>query len=223
MTVTVVTAGDSITEGWYIDLSGRYPVLLQERLGPGFDVINTGYRGRTTTTVLARWVPDVIDYAPMYAILNIGTNDIRTYDNPLYPQDQEPWATCLTTMQANVTTMCNASEAAGIKMILCKINGEGEYITEITIWNEWITTYAAAQGYDLIDFYTPLDDPLNPGAMEEQYGWGNVHPNALGFRRVVDAIDYSIFHISGMGTESVSTAFASDTASAFQIGWDITS
>jgi lysophospholipase L1-like esterase len=70
----VVCHGDSLTEGYDIDLSKRWSDLLRE--STGLEIINTGISGDTTAGMLARFKSMVIDQEPTHVIIMGGTNDV---------------------------------------------------------------------------------------------------------------------------------------------------
>lgn len=70
----IVCHGDSLTEGYDIDLSGRWTDLLDTSIDA--QIINSGISGDTTAGMLARFKPMVIDQAPTHVIILGGTNDI---------------------------------------------------------------------------------------------------------------------------------------------------
>jgi lysophospholipase L1-like esterase len=68
----IVCMGDSLTEGYMIDLSQRWSEVLKKSLG--IDLLNSGISGDTTGGMLARFKPMVIDHHPTHVI--IMTNDV---------------------------------------------------------------------------------------------------------------------------------------------------
>lgn len=70
----LVCMGDSLTEGYQIDLSKRWTEELKKVLD--IDVINSGICGDTTNGMLARFKAMVIDYQPTHVLIMGGTNDV---------------------------------------------------------------------------------------------------------------------------------------------------
>ncbi len=66
--------GDSLTEGYDIDLSVRWTRLLQQSTGR--KVINSGISGDTTGGMLARFQQDVLVHQPSHLFFMGGTNDL---------------------------------------------------------------------------------------------------------------------------------------------------
>lgn len=70
----IVALGDSLTEGYGIDLSVRWTNLV-EREFP-VKIINSGISGDTTAGMLGRFQSMVVDHHPSHVIIMGGTNDI---------------------------------------------------------------------------------------------------------------------------------------------------
>lgn len=71
----LVCMGDSLTEGYQINLAKRWTDELMKEMG--YDVINSGICGDTTSGMLARFKAMVIDHEPEYVLIMGGTNDMR--------------------------------------------------------------------------------------------------------------------------------------------------
>src|SRR5437016_8342705 len=67
----VIFLGDSITEAWNVAQSF-----------PGKPYVNRGVSGQTTSQMLVRTFPDVIDLRPAALIVLAGTNDIAANNGP---------------------------------------------------------------------------------------------------------------------------------------------
>lgn len=70
----LVCLGDSLTEGYEIDLSKRWTDVLAST--SGIEVINSGICGDTTAGMLARFKAMVIDHEPSHVFIMGGTNDV---------------------------------------------------------------------------------------------------------------------------------------------------
>ena len=168
----VVCIGDQLTEGGGVDTA--YPRLLQNKLvvaGGIWDVINAGVIGDTTAQMLARFPTDVVAKNPSYVLIMGGAND--------------PWNAPATL--ANIEAMCGLAVAAGIQPVLILMTPVGT-VVEGAI-NSGITSYGALMGYPVIDFYSPLNDPNNPGNLAAQYVSYGIQPNQLGFAVLVNSIN----------------------------------
>jgi len=98
----IVCFGDSITKA-------GYPKVLGEVLK--LDVVNAGVGGNTTAAGLKRMQKDVLDAKPSIVVIFFGTNDCRLAE----PEVAVP----LAQYEKNLTTMIDASEIIGAKVILC--------------------------------------------------------------------------------------------------------
>jgi len=75
MSITkLVCLGDSLTEGYEIDMTTRWTNQLESKFD--FPIINSGISGDTTAGMLARFNPDVVAHSPSHMILMGGTNDL---------------------------------------------------------------------------------------------------------------------------------------------------
>ncbi|MHA1719447.1 MAG: GDSL-type esterase/lipase family protein, partial [Promethearchaeota archaeon] len=70
----LVCLGDSLTEGYDIDLNQRWSDLLKENFN--FEIINSGISGDTTSGMLARFHQMVVIHKPSHVIIMGGTNDL---------------------------------------------------------------------------------------------------------------------------------------------------
>ncbi|CAM1366939.1 GDSL-type esterase/lipase family protein [Tenacibaculum xiamenense] len=70
----IVCLGDSLTEGYGVDISKRWSTLLSEDLN--LEIINAGISGDTTSGMLSRFYETVARHKPNYVIIMGGTNDI---------------------------------------------------------------------------------------------------------------------------------------------------
>jgi lysophospholipase L1-like esterase len=97
MQQTILCFGDSNTWGYNPKDGSRYPSemrwtgVLQQKLGPGFRVIEEGLNGRTTTiNEMERPMRSAADILPVlieshrpfdFIVLMLGTNDLKTHFN----------------------------------------------------------------------------------------------------------------------------------------------
>ena len=71
----LVCLGDSLTEGYGIDLKYRWTDLLGKEM-PTLEIIIQGISGDTTTGMLSRFQTDVLESKPSHLIIMGGTNDL---------------------------------------------------------------------------------------------------------------------------------------------------
>lgn len=133
------------------------------RSGTGW---SAGVGGNTTAQMVAR-LNDVLllDPKPHICIVQGGTNDALT-------------AVPLATTTANLVTMYNAIEAAGIEPVVCLIPPSDTQPARVNQINSWIATYAMMRGMRCLDNYTPAADP--DGTWRSGYSSDGTHPNATG-------------------------------------------
>jgi lysophospholipase L1-like esterase len=174
----VVFLGDSITDMWSLpDLSGGF--------FPGRPYVDRGIGGQTTSQMLLRLRPDVIDLKPRVAVILAGTNDISGNSGP----------ESIETIEGNLATMAELCRAHGIRVVLasllpvcdCKKNAAGEPIVQtqsrppaqIQALNRWIADYARANGDVYLDYFSAFAGPdglLNPDLTTD-----GLHPNKVGY------------------------------------------
>eukprot|EP00316_Scyphosphaera_apsteinii_P013418 CAMPEP_0119304106 /NCGR_PEP_ID=MMETSP1333-20130426/5412_1 /TAXON_ID=418940 /ORGANISM="Scyphosphaera apsteinii, Strain RCC1455" /LENGTH=211 /DNA_ID=CAMNT_0007306927 /DNA_START=143 /DNA_END=778 /DNA_ORIENTATION=+ len=83
--VKIAAVGDSITQGGWCNVTRPWPALLQEKLGPSFDVQNFGQNGKTVQkgTGISYWDSEILEKALTYAadvvFVMLGTNDARPW------------------------------------------------------------------------------------------------------------------------------------------------
>jgi lysophospholipase L1-like esterase len=206
-TCTIVTFGDSITEGargTRPDWRG-WPGTLSRRLvelgdAPHCGVVNMGISGNRLlrdgrgTAGIARFDRDVASVPGVrYLILLEGINDIwhsaQPGEAPVTPDD----------LIAGYRTIIAAAHARGIKVIGATLTpGQGsKYLTpdlERTraAVNRWIRS---GQGFDaVIDFEKAIRDDGIPPAIKPPYDSGDhMHPGDDGYEAIGRAIPLSLF------------------------------
>lgn len=168
----VVFLGDSITEGWKI---GNF--------FPGKPYVNRGVSGQTTSQMLVRTFPDVIDLHPAAVIVLAGTNDIAANNGPETMQ----------MVEENIEAITELAQKHGIKVILCSVLPVSNYASQpqtprhptaqIVALNKWIQDFALQTGALYCDYYSALVDQrvfLKEGLSED-----GLHPNARGYAVMV--------------------------------------
>lgn len=175
----IACVGDSITEG-FAD-PNNWPYLLKARLGGDWQVVKQGVGGDKTADMLAR-VDKSLALNPHFVIILGGTNDLANGDVPL------------ATTQANISEMCTRVESYGAVPVLCTVPPNSFSLEQRDILNAWIAEYANSKGYDLIDFYSVIDNPSNPGHSNPLLVMSDgLHPNVAGYSAMGKAIDLEIF------------------------------
>jgi lysophospholipase L1-like esterase len=72
----IVVLGDSVVEGWGVEVDQRFTSLLATRLGPGYEVVNLGVRGYGLLQELEYLKVKGLHYAPDHVLFGITYNDL---------------------------------------------------------------------------------------------------------------------------------------------------
>jgi lysophospholipase L1-like esterase len=204
-TSTIVTIGDSITDGAQStrDTNNRWPDILAARLakaGKTFAVANAGISGNrllntgSGPAALARFDRDVLAVPGIrYVVILEGINDIGSATRAKTP---------LPTV-ADITgayrQMIARAHDRGVKVIGATVipyKGAGYYSPEgdavrIAV-NAWIRTPGNFDG--VIDFEKAVADPADPLRMAKAYDSGDaLHPGDAGYRAMGDSVDLALF------------------------------
>jgi lysophospholipase L1-like esterase len=169
----VVFMGDSITDVWP---QPRFGTFFQ-----GKPYIGRGISGQTTPQMLIRFRPDVIALKPKVVVILAGTNDIAGNTGVMTNEE----------IQANIQSMAELAKANGIKVVLSSIMPTAAYhatgvpqtvarpMSRIRAINEWMKSYAAANGHVYLDYFTAMLD--SAGLMKAELTTDDLHPNAAGY------------------------------------------
>lgn len=173
----VVFMGDSITDGW----------KLAEYF-PGKPYVNRGISGQTTSQMLLRFRPDVIDLKPKVVVILAGTNDISGNTGPMTPA----------AIQGNLVSMVELAHASGIRVVLASVmpvsdynkNAQGDQIiqtvrrppTQIIELNNWIKNFAAERKLVYLDYFSAMVD--DKGFLKPEIANDGLHPNAKGYEMI---------------------------------------
>jgi lysophospholipase L1-like esterase len=213
-TGTIVTIGDSITDGARssMDANKRWPNGLAERLlaqKSRFSVVDMGIGanrilnggGSAGIPALARFDEDVLaEPGVKYVIILEGINDIG-HSGPPSPPSENATAEDII---AGLKQMIERAHEHGIKVIgatLTPFEGEAQssrqyYTPEKSkirdAVNEWIRTGKAYDG--TIDFDKAVRNPQSPNKVLPAFDSGDqLHPNDAGYKAMADAIDLNLF------------------------------
>ncbi|MET8909035.1 GDSL-type esterase/lipase family protein [Micromonospora sp. NPDC004551] len=202
---TVVTIGDSITDGYGSTpgADSRYPDQLAARLaaaGRPMGVANAGINGNKLLTgstcygesILARFRRDVLDQPGVRTVIVLaGLNDLGTSGLPDFGCGPSPEVS-EDDLIAGHRALIRAARARGITVLgatLTPVVGsmyepaEGPRVAV----NQWIRTSGEFDA--VIDLDRALADPEKQG-LRAAYDCGDgLHPNDAGMRAIADAID----------------------------------
>jgi lysophospholipase L1-like esterase len=183
----VVFMGDSITDLWQ-----------QPRFGgffPGKPYVDRGISAQTTPQMLLRFRRDVIELKPKAVVILAGTNDIAGNTGTMSDED----------IQANLASMSQLAHANNIKVILASVTPVSAYhtavprgvpqtstrpMTRIKALNDWMKTYAAANGDTYLDYFSAMTD--QDGLMRTELTEDDLHPNAKGYAVMAPLVETAI-------------------------------
>jgi acyl-CoA thioesterase-1 len=171
---TIVALGDSLTAGLGVDEAQAYPAVLERRLkadGHAVRVVNAGISGETSSGAVSRleWTLSSLD--PDLVILETGANDgLRGIDPKI--------------LQANLDRLITELKKAEVEVILAGMqmlpNLGPDYTSRFRAIYPQI---AETHDVPLIPFF------LEGVAGNQSYNQSDMlHPNAEGYRRIVDHI-----------------------------------
>jgi lysophospholipase L1-like esterase len=179
----VVFYGDSITDNW-----GRY---IPVPFFPGKPYINRGISGQTTAQMVVRFHQDVIDLSPAAALILAGTNDLAGNTG----------LSSLQMIEDNMQSMCELAKVHNIRVILASVLPVSDYpwrrglhpADEVRTLNDWIKSYAHANGFVYLDYYTAMANAQ--GGLDPSISPDGVHPNAAGYAIMAPLADKAIQQI----------------------------
>ena len=170
----VVFMGDSITEGWHLDVSF-----------PGKPYINRGITGQTTPQMVLRFRQDVVALQPKVVVILAGTNDISGNTGPMP----------LSATEDNLATMAEIARVHDIHVVLASLTPVSDYghgrdgapINQTTRrppekilgLNVWIKQYAASNGHTYLDYFSAMVD--DQGFLKKELSVDGLHPNGPGY------------------------------------------
>jgi len=173
----VVFMGDSITDGWKLN-----------EYFPNQPYVNRGISGQTTSQMLLRFRPDVIDLKPKVVVILAGTNDISANTGPM----------TLEAIEGNLASMAELARANGINVILASVMPVSDYNTDksgkaiirtiqrppaqILALNTWIKNFCAERGFVYLDYFTAMAD--DKGFLKAEIANDGLHPNAKGYELI---------------------------------------
>jgi lysophospholipase L1-like esterase len=167
----VVFLGDSITESW--NLKGDFPID---------PYVNRGIAGQTTSQMLVRMFPDVINLHPAALILLAGTNDIAGNTGPQ----------TLKMVEENIQAITELAQKHGINVILCSVMPVSDYTSnkqttrrppaDILRLNAWLRTYVTQAHAEFADYYSAIVDAQ--GMLKDGVSDDGLHPNPKGYTLV---------------------------------------
>ena len=166
--------GDSITDSW----------KLAEYF-PNEPFINRGISGQTTSQMLLRFRPDVIDLKPKVVVILAGTNDIAGNTGQM----------TLEAIEGNLASMVELAHANNINVVLASVLPVSDYNTNrtgvpivqtirrpparILALNTWIKNYAGQKNLVYLDYFSATID--DKGFLKAELANDGLHPNVKGY------------------------------------------
>ncbi|MGO4128643.1 SGNH/GDSL hydrolase family protein [Inquilinus sp. YAF38] len=212
---TVVTLGDSITDGYGSgdNANRRWPDILAERLakagGPAVGVVNSGISGNRILhdlpeqlfgpSALSRFDRDVLSVPGVrWVVIMEGINDIGHSGSAGLPEQ----AVSADEIIGGLRQLVTRAHGAGLKAYCATLtpyegtvfagyyNAEGE--TKRQAVNQWIRT---GKGCDaVVDFDSVVRDPAQPSKVKAEFDVGDhLHPNAAGYEAMANSVDLGLF------------------------------
>ena len=213
-TATIVTIGDSITDGYGIkdDSNTRWPDDLAQRLAASpatrrFSVVNAGIGGNRMLldgigpNLMARFDRDVIARPGVsHAILLEGVNDLGVLTRE-HPVDAATHQAMVRRITGAYRQLAERAHAHGIRLIVGTITpfqGNDYYHpgpeteADRQAINRFIRTSGLFDG--VIDFDRAVRDPARPDRLLPAYDSGDhLHPSMAGYRAMAEAVPLSLF------------------------------
>jgi len=170
----VVFMGDSITDGW----------KLAEYF-PNQPFVNRGISGQTTSQMLIRFRPDVIDLKPKVVVILAGTNDIAGNTGPI----------TLEAIEGNLASMVDLARMHDINVVIASVLPISDYNkdksdkqiirsvqrppAQILALNAWIKNLCAEKNLVYLDYFSATVD--DKGFLKADIANDGLHPNAKGY------------------------------------------
>jgi lysophospholipase L1-like esterase len=212
---TVVTLGDSITDGYRsaVDGNHRWPDRLAERLAARDNaapvgVVNAGLSGNRILhdhpedlfgpSALARLDRDVLATPGLrWVVLMEGINDIGHSTSADLP-DQDVSADQIIAGMKQIIARVHEHGAKIYGATLTPYEGttfHGYYQPEGEVKREAVNAWIRKGDFDaVIDFDAAVRDPDHPTRMRADFDVGDhLHPNDAGYRAMGDAVDLKLF------------------------------
>lgn len=173
----VVFMGDSITDGW----------KLAEYF-PGMPYVNRGISGQTTSQMLIRFRPDVIDLKPKVVVILAGTNDIAGNTGTM----------TLEAIEENYASMVDLARVHNINVVFASVMPISDYNKsaagvpvvrsiqrppdKILALNTWIKNLCAERNLVYLDYFKAMAD--DKGFLKADIANDGLHPNAKGYELI---------------------------------------
>jgi acyl-CoA thioesterase I len=183
----LVCIGDSLTTGFGVFRNEKWTEILKNRYG--FDVVNKGINGDTTTVMLDRFHDDVVLSGATHVLIMGGCNDLMAKRE-------------LKNVQTNLRLMAEEAVRSGIIPVFAtelpiipdmakrkwSSDADYEYATEKGILlREWLLDFCSKNDIMCVDLFGIFEEKLETLSPRDLYIDG-LHPRKLGHELIVSAI-----------------------------------
>lgn len=170
----ILVLGDSLSAAYNMEISDAWPSLLQDRLdehGHTYRVFNSSITGETTQGGVTRLPRLLQEYQPAIVLIELGGNDgLRGIP--------------LEVSRANLSSMIDASRAAGAQVILSEMRIPPNYGKTYTErFNAMFHELAEQASVNLLPFLLQ-DVALEPGMMQAD----GIHPTEAAQPIILDEV-----------------------------------
>ena len=175
----IVFMGDSITEFWS---------QIQPNFFANTSYINRGISGQTTSQMLIRFRPDVLNLHPDVVVILAGVNDIAGNTGP----------TTNDAIFGNIISMVELAKANAIKVILCSVLPANNFYWRpnekaaetIIQLNQLIQSYANQMHIPFVDYHTAMADTKK--GLPKEFSDDGVHPNLKGYQTMQPLLEKAV-------------------------------
>lgn len=175
----IILMGDSITEFWL----QIHPEFFKDK-----PYIDRGISGQTTSQMLIRFRPDVINLQPDVVVILAGVNDVAGNTGPTTPEK----------ILGNIKSMVELAKANAIKVILCAVLPANDFYWRpndkaaetIIHLNQLIHSYAKQHHIPYVDYHTAMADAKN--GLPKDFSNDGVHPNLKGYQTMEPFLEKAI-------------------------------
>ena len=175
----IILMGDSITEFWL----QIHPEFFKDK-----PYIDRGISGQTTSQMLIRFRPDVINLHPDVVVILAGVNDVAGNTGPTTPEK----------IIGNIKSMVELAKANAIKVILCAVLPANDFYWRpndkaaetIIHLNQLIHSYAKQHHIPYVDYHAAMADAKN--GLPKEFSNDGVHPNLKGYQTMEPLLEKAI-------------------------------
>lgn len=161
--------GDSLTQGSsdeQVHAFGSTDMVWQTAMrsdGVLMPMRNAGVGGQPSAMIAARFMRDVIKYAPDVVGVTLGTNDVIIFNASTY-------------ILPSLESIHTEARSAGVFYFLTTIPPYASRAALVTEINGIISGFCAENNVPLVDWYALANDPANPGSWKTNWSYDGTHP-----------------------------------------------